>query len=97
VTAEYGKYIATICTMCHGSDLTGAPLPDGSGDFAPSITSQAGPGRWSETQFITTLRSGTTPEGQKLDNELMPWQALGKMTNDELRAIYLFLNSLPPS
>ena len=26
----------------------------------------------------------------------MPWQVLGKMTDGELRAIWLYLQSLPP-
>jgi hypothetical protein len=27
---------------------------------------------------------------------MMPWQSMGKMSDDELRAIWLFLKSLPP-
>ena len=95
VTAEYGKYLATICTLCHGSDLAGGAIPDYPPVLAPNITSQGGPGHWSAEQFMSTLRTGRTPEGNQLNNENMPWQAVGKMTDDELRAIYLFLKSLP--
>ena len=30
VTEEYGEYLATICTICHGEPLSGGPAPDGS-------------------------------------------------------------------
>ena len=97
VTAQYGKYLATLCTACHGSDLSGGMVPGEGPDapLAPDITSRGGPGRWSEEQFMATLRSGTTPEGKQLDNENMPWQAVGKMTDDELKAVWLYLRSLP--
>ena len=29
VTAEYGGYIGTPCSICHGQNLGGAELPDG--------------------------------------------------------------------
>ena len=32
-----------------------------------------------------------------MDNENMPWQVMGKLTDDELKAIYIYLRSLPPT
>ena len=92
VTAEYGKYLAVVCTACHGDDLA-----SGSGEFAgPNITPAGQIGKWSEAQFITTMRSGTTPEGEDLDPEEMPWKRFAKMTDDELKAVWLYLESVPP-
>lgn len=51
--------------------------------------------RWSETAFIVAMRSGDTPDGYELDNESMPWQNIGQMTDDELKAIWLYLQLLP--
>ena len=87
VTVEYGAYLATICTACHGSDL--------SGGFGPNITPGGAPGGWSEAGFINTLRTGVTPEGRRLNPDDMPWESLGKMTDDELRAVWLYLQSVP--
>jgi hypothetical protein len=52
------------------------------------------PGLWSEEQFVTTLRTGVTLGGHQL-NEFMPWRYFGQMTDDELRAFWLYLQSLP--
>ena len=46
VTVAYGKYMATICTACHGADLVGGPIPQEPSIVAPNITSAGGPGRW---------------------------------------------------
>ena len=96
VTEEYGKYLAVMCTLCHGSDLGGALLRDGSGVRAPNITQGGALGVWSEEDFINTLRTGTTPAGNKLDKENMPWNRFGKMTDDELKALWLYLSAVTP-
>lgn len=45
--------------------------------------------------FINTLRTGTTPEGKVLDQQVMPWPIAHRMSDDELAAIWLYLSSLP--
>ena len=97
VTAEYGRYLGAICSVCHGQGLGGRIIQDGSGVFAPNLTSGGTLGTWSEADFISTIRSGATPGGNKLDAENMPWPRFAKMTDDELRAIWLYLTSLPPA
>jgi hypothetical protein len=49
---------------------------------------------WSEEQFITTMRTGITPGGKQLI-EFMPWKYFGQMTDDELKAVWMYLQSLP--
>ena len=95
VTPEYGEYLATMCTLCHGKDLGGAKLPD-EDVFAPNLTSGGTPGTWSEADFINTIRTGVTPGRNQLDEENMPWDRFRLMTDDELKAIWSFLSSLPP-
>jgi mono/diheme cytochrome c family protein len=46
---------------------------------------------WTETEFVARFRAGTLNEGT-----LMPWEAFGRMSDDDLRAIYRFLQSLEP-
>ena len=62
---------------------------------APNLTPGGGLARWSEADFINTLRTGTTPDGRQLDNEFMLWEDIGLLTDDELKAIWLYLQSLP--
>jgi hypothetical protein len=50
---------------------------------------------WTEEMFINTLRTGVTPSGHQFNNLYMPWKLLGQMTDDELKAVFLFLRSLP--
>jgi len=51
-------------------------------------------GFWSEDDFFATLRTGVTPSGRQLI-EVMPWKYFGQMTDEELRALWLYLQSLP--
>ena len=73
VSAEYGRYLGFACSACHGEDLKG-----GSGDFAgPNITRSGATRDWTEAGFIDTFRTGVTPDGNALDQELMPWRNFG--------------------
>lgn len=99
ITAEYGLYLARGCQGCHGSDLAGGPIPGAPPDAppAPNLTPAGNLGNWSENDFFSTMRSGATPDGRQLDGEWMPWQTTAKMTDDELKAVWLFLQSVPSS
>ena len=46
--------------------------------------------------FMTTLRTGTRPDGTMLDPEQMPWPAFASMTDVEIQALYTYLHSLEP-
>ncbi|WP_247234507.1 c-type cytochrome [Telluribacter sp. SYSU D00476] len=94
-TAEYGAYLAVSCQGCHRENMEGgAPLAPGFPPV-PNITAGGNPGKWSEEEFIRTLRSGTTPEKKHLRNEYMPWQNIAAHTDVELKALYAYLTSLP--
>ena len=98
-TVEYGGYLAIIagCRKCHGMGFSGGKMEFGDPSWGPSgnLTKTGNLGKWTEAQFIETLRTGKRPDGYEL-KEPMPWQVLGKMTDGELRAIWLYLQSLPP-
>jgi mono/diheme cytochrome c family protein len=95
VTVAYGQYITRICTECHGANLNGAPFgPPGQEVPTPNLTPGGELAAWSEQDFFTTMRTGVTPGGHRLDEE-MPWKYFGQMTDDELRAVWLYLQSLP--
>ncbi|HEX6305702.1 MAG TPA: c-type cytochrome [Anaerolineales bacterium] len=92
VTAAYGEYLATVCIICHGENLAGEAGAGGGLNLTPA----GDLGEWTEEEFINTMRSGNTPEGETLDEEIMPWRSLGQMTDDELKAIWLYLQTIPP-
>ena len=98
VTAEYGEYLALICSICHGDNLAGGSVPGESGDapLAPNLTPKGALSSWSGADFVTVLRTGTTPAGKRLDDEFMPWQRFKGLTDDELMAIWMYLSSLTP-
>ena len=95
VTVEYGKYLTSTCTLCHGSNLNGQTVREGGNVYvALNLTRGGEVGFWSEEQFIATMRSGMTPNGHQL-KDFMPWKYFGQMTDDELKAVWLYLQSLP--
>jgi len=57
---------------------------------------ETGLGSWTEEMFIDTIRNGKHQgEGRDLLPP-MPWQNLRHMTDDDLKAVWAFLQSLPP-
>jgi mono/diheme cytochrome c family protein len=94
VTKEYGEYLSVSCTGCHNPKLTGGDSPIPGGKKVADITSKGNLGKWTAQQFITTLRTGNTPEGVKLNNEEMPWSMTAQYSDEELQALFLYLKSL---
>jgi len=98
VNKEYGEYMVNTndCRVCHGPNLNGGPFPDPTiQKISPNLTPGGELGLWTEEQFITTIRTGVTPGGHNLDNEFMPWKDYSKFYDDELKAIWLYLQSVP--
>ena len=89
-TAAYGEYLASYtCSICHGADLDGDDVFGGPGLAGVGLT-------WTEAQFIHFIRTGERPSGPAVDSELMPWEILSKLyeDDDELRAIFAHLGTL---
>ena len=94
-TAAYGEYLAANCSACHQADFRGAPPMAPGYPPVPNITSQGRVGRWTEAEFLRTLRTGVTPEGHRLDSTKMPWPRTRDFSLTELRAVRAYLLSLP--
>lgn len=96
-TAEYGAYLATGCTGCHGAGLSGGKIPGADPNWPPAknITpdDETGIGSWSQEDFATALRTGVRPNGSQI-NPVMPIQATRYMTDVELEAIYRYLRTV---
>ncbi|MBI3242629.1 MAG: c-type cytochrome [Chloroflexi bacterium] len=96
VTVDYGEYLSNAngCPSCHGPQLNGAQPSEPGAPFAPNLTPGGELVGWSEADFFKALREGVTPGGRQL-GDAMPWKGLGKMTDDELKTVWLYLQSLP--
>jgi len=97
VTAEYGRYLltATGCQDCHGQDLAGSKSSDPAAMAAPNLTPGGNMQTWQVADFIEAIRTGTTPDGYQLDPMQMPWEHYGYYSDDELSAMFVYLQSLP--
>jgi mono/diheme cytochrome c family protein len=95
VSVAYGAYLTTNCAACHRTNFQGGPpLAPGSPEV-PNITSTGRVGKWSEAEFMHTLRTGVTPDGHKIDSTQMPWPRTREFSDIELKAVREFLLSLP--
>jgi hypothetical protein len=62
--------------------------------------SATGIGSWTEDAFVAKFRTNSSSEVVDKDpgkmNTMMPWAMYGKMKEEDLRAIYAYLRSVPP-
>ena len=94
----YGKYIARLCSGCHGEGLSGGPIPGAPPSMAiplnltPDATGLSG---WSLDDFKSVLKTGKRKkDGRKLD-PMMPVESFGQFDDVEMQALYSYLQSLP--
>ena len=109
-TAEYGSYLANNvanCAKCHSKlDLRtgerigplfagGEKIPNEGQVFQPpNLTPHPTAGwitSWKEEDFVARFKSGASHEGSP-----MPWHSFKRMSEDDLRALYRYLRTLPP-
>jgi mono/diheme cytochrome c family protein len=89
VTVAYGKYLADSfgCRTCHGPQLAGGKDPDPAAPPGPNLTPGGKLGQWDEQTFLTTIRTRRS--------DWMAFTALNHMTDEELQALWRYLQSLP--
>jgi mono/diheme cytochrome c family protein len=74
------------------------PYPEeGFSTTAPNLTPDeaTGIGKWTETQFLTALRTGVRPNGTVMV-PFMPWPIYASWNDEDLRAVWLYLRSSSP-
>ncbi|MBX3279523.1 MAG: cytochrome c [Acidobacteria bacterium] len=104
-----GEHIArqASCADCHTPNDRGTPIPGMTlaGGFlleeppgrvtSTNITSDAsGIAGYDEETFLKVMRTGNV--GGRMLNPTMPWALYGRMTDDDLKALYAYLRSVPP-
>lgn len=92
ISVEYGKYLSSMtCIYCHGDNMEGGVALGPDAPIPPSLIPS---GKWEYEMFEKAMRTGITPAGNEMDQEAMPWNAFKHMTDEELQAIHLYLQSL---
>jgi len=96
-----GKYLARLGCGCHNVVKN---VPYGGGEslggpwglvVSPNITPDAsGISYYSEQSFITAMRTGYV--GARRLNSIMPFGEFKNLTDDDLKAIFAYLRTLPP-
>jgi mono/diheme cytochrome c family protein len=100
-TVEYGEHMVMTggCMGCHGPTLSGGPIPahppemPEAGNLTPDKAT--GLGAWTEADFFRMLRTGKRPDGRQIDPSYMPWKYTAQLTDDEIRAIWRYLQTVP--
>lgn len=91
-TAAYGDYLIHLgCQDCHGADFRGSPGGDGPPP-APELITFAK--THTVAEFVATLRTGLTPAGTPLSDE-MPWRDYAGFSDDDFAALALYLQNVP--
>lgn len=78
-------------------DLTAAVGPWGA-SFSANLTpdNETGIGSWQEEMFINALRTGKHLGVGRPIMPPMPWEFIGKFSDEDLKAIFAYLKSLKP-
>ena len=66
--------------------------------FAANLTPDinSGLGIWTEDLFVRTMRTGKHMGVGRDIRPPMPWQGIGTLNDDDLKAIYAYLRTVPP-
>jgi cytochrome c553 len=104
----YGKYLAAAggCQDCHGENLAAGnvfpfpPLQVIAANISPDR--QTGIGKWTEKDFLDKFASyrdyvaSGPPKAGPDSFTVMPWLSFAQLPDDDLRALYAYLRTLPP-
>lgn len=108
---EAGKLVfaAGGCTSCHAAPGAeddrklvlsgGLRIESDFGTFlVPNISPhpEAGIGAWTEADFVTAMREGTSPDGQHY-YPAFPYTSYARMSDADLLDLFAYLKTLPPS
>ena len=101
VSTEFGEHLAATCVGCHGPALAGGPIVGGDPSWPPArnlTPHDTGLAGWTFEQFVTALRDAQRPDGTALRPPMTLVQTTARaMTEVELRALWEYLQSLPPT
>ncbi len=97
-TVEYGNYLAHTagCAGCHNDSFSGGPIDVGPPSWPPAANlTPTGMKAYDEASFMAALRTGVRPGGTKIKDP-MPIAWTKDMTDDEIKAVWAYLKTVPP-
>lgn len=100
-TVEFGRHLAQVCTGCHRPGFEGGPIVQGPPDWPPAknlTPHQDGLAGWTFEEFERLMREGVKRDGEPIRAPMTlvtPFAA--NMTDTEIRALWLFIQSLEPT
>lgn len=97
VSIEHGRYVAQSCKGCHRGDLSGGKIVGAPPSWPAAPRLRAGEGsvmpRYASAgAFAAMLKTGRRPDGSAV-SPVMPFAALGAMSDVDVRALHLYLSS----
>lgn len=100
VSLKHGAYVANMCLGCHGEKLNGGRIPGGPPDWPAAANLTPGEGtamtRYADAEsFARLFKTGNRPDGTPV--KVMPFGSLREMSDVDVRALHLYLKSLPPA
>ena len=107
-TLERGAYIyaAAGCQACHTDSKNEGPVLAGGRAlvtpfgtyYSPNITAdpEHGIGRWSDADFLRSLRQGRAPDGSHYF-PVFPYTAFTRISDEDIKALKAYIFSLPTS
>lgn len=98
VNLAHGRYVAQMCLGCHGEQFAGGRIPGAPPDWPPAARLAPGEGsampRYASVDsFVAMMRSGRAADGRQI--AVMPFESLRGMSDVDLRAMHMYLQSLP--
>ena len=96
-SVEMGNHIAQVCRGCHGEHLSGGKIAgDPNMPIVANLTPhETGLKGWTEADFFRALRAGKRKDGTDILPQ-MPWKVYGQMKDIELKALWAYLQTVPP-
>lgn len=96
-SVELGGHIAQVCRGCHGGHLSGGNIAgDPNMPVVANLTPHdTGIKGWTEADFFRALREGKRKDGTDILPQ-MPWKAYGQMKDVEIKALWAYLQTVPP-
>ncbi|MCC2633777.1 MAG: cytochrome [Ramlibacter sp.] len=98
VNLQHGAYVANMCLGCHGAQLAGGRIPGGPPDWPAAAdlrpVAKSGMAPYADPEaFLRMFKTGLRPDGTKI--QVMPFESLREMNETDVRALHLYLKSLP--
>jgi mono/diheme cytochrome c family protein len=99
VSVEHGRYVAFMCTGCHGDGFSGGAIPGAPPDWPPAANLTPGSGSAmagydQPEKLAAMMRTGKRPDGRPV-SAVMPFETLRNLNDTDIGAIYAFLKTLP--